>query len=114
MHVKDKSCNNPEKRDFIKKRLYYKETPTWEFYCEYSKNFRNSFFYRSTTVAAFELRFEYQKEFLTKKVSGETGCDLISLFYVEMQELTRRSTTTRAFVFPAKFYYQKIFETGSR
>ena len=108
MHVKDKSCNNPEKRDFIIKRLQH-----GSFTVSIPK-ILESFFYRSTTVAAFELRFEYQKEFLTKKVSGETGCDLISLFYVEMQELTRRSTTTRAFVFPAKFYYQKIFETGSR
>ena len=27
-----------------------------------------------------------------------------------MQEPTRSSTTTRAFVFPAKVYYHKIFE----
>ena len=112
--MKDKSCNNPEKKNFIKKRLYYKETPTWVFYCEYSKNFRNNFFYRATTVAAFELCSKYQKEFLTKEVSGEIACHLISLFYVQMQEPTRSSITTRAFVFPAKFYCHKIFETGSR
>ena len=43
--------------------------------------------------------FKYQKEFLTKKVSGEIAFDLISLFHVQIQEPTSRSTTTRAFVF---------------
>ena len=45
--------------------------------------------------------FKYQKEFLTKKVSGEIAFDLISLFHVQIQEPTSRSTTTRAFVFLA-------------
>ena len=49
-----------------------------------------------------------------KKVTGEIAFDLISLFHVQMQEPTRHSTTTRALVFPAKFYYHKIFETRSR
>ena len=60
--------------------------------------------------------FYYQKEFLKNKVSGEIAFALISLFHVQIQEPTRRSTTTRAFVFPAKFaefYYHKIFETRS-
>ena len=60
--------------------------------------------------------FEYQKEFLKKKVSGEIAFDLINLFHVQIQEPTSRSTTTRAFVFLAKFaefYYHKIFETRS-
>ena len=37
--------------------------------------------------------------------------DLISLFQVQIQEPTSRSTTTRAFVFHAKFaefYYHKV------
>ena len=48
------------------------------------------------------------------KVSGEIAFDVISLIHVQIQEPTRRSTTTRAFVFPAKFYYHKIFETRRR
>ena len=36
---------------------------------------------------------------------------LIALFHVQIQQPKSRSTTTRAFVFPAKFYYHKIFET---
>ena len=48
-----------------------------------------------------------------KKVTGEIAFDLISLFHVQMQEPTRSSTTTGAFVFPAKSYYHKIFETRS-
>ena len=58
-------------------------------------------------VAAFELY--YLKEFVKKKVSGEIAFDVISLFHVQIQEPTRSSTTTRAFVFPAKFYYHNIW-----
>ena len=58
--------------------------------------------------------FQYQKEFLKKKTSGEIAFDLISLFHVQIQEPKRNSTTTRAFVFAAKFYYHKIFETRGR
>ena len=49
---------------------------------------------------------------LSKKVSGEIAFDLISLFHVQIQEPTSRSSTTRTFVFLAKFaefYYHKIF-----
>ena len=45
-----------------------------------------------------------------KKISGEIAFHLISLFHVQIQEPTS-STTKRVFVFPAKFYYNKIFET---
>ena len=38
-HVKDKSCNSPEDL-----QLYWKETPTRVFSCEYSKTFKNNFF----------------------------------------------------------------------
>ena len=61
--------------------------------------------------------FWYQKEFSKKKVSAEIAFDLISLFHVQIQEPTSRSTTTRAFVFLAKsaeFYYHKIFEARSQ
>ena len=58
--------------------------------------------------------FYYQKEFIKKKVSGEIAFDVISLFHVQIEEPTRHSTTMRAFVFPAKFYYHKIFETRNR
>ena len=60
-------------------------------------------------MAAFELCFSIRKEFLKKKVSGEIAFELISLYHV--QEPTSWSTTTRAFVFLAKFaefYYQTI------
>ena len=67
--------------------------PTWVCSCEYSKSFRNSFFYRTTPVAAFELCFSIRKEFLKKKVSGEIAFELISLFHVQIQEPTSRSTT---------------------
>ena len=44
--------------------------------------------------------FQYQKEFLTKRVSGEIAFDLIRLFHVKLQEPTRSSTSTTAFVWP--------------
>ena len=56
--------------------------------------------------------FYYRKEFVKKKVSGEIAFDVISLFHVQIQQPKGRST--RAFVFPAKLYYHKIFETRSR
>ena len=58
--------------------------------------------------------FYYQTEFAKKKVSGEIDFAVISLFHVQIQESTRRSTTMGAFVFPAKSYYHKIFETRSQ
>ena len=67
-------------------------------------------------MAVFELCFSMRKEFLKNKVSGEIIFDLISLFYVQIQEPTSRSTTMRAFVFLAKFAefcYHKIFESRS-
>ena len=65
--------------------------------CEYSKSFRNSFFYSITPVPAFELYFSIRKEFL-QKVSGEIAFELISLFHVQIQEPISRSTITKAFV----------------
>ena len=67
--------------------------------CEYSKSYRNNFFNGTTPVDAFELCFSIRKEFLKKKINGEIAYELISLFPVQMQEPTSRSTTTRAFVF---------------
>ena len=46
---------------------------------------------------------------------GEIDFALIILFHVQIQEPATRSTTTRAFVFLAKFtefYYHKTFETS--
>ena len=57
--------------------------------------------------------FYYKKEFVKKKVSGEIAFDVISLFHVQIQEPIRHSSTTGVFIFPAKFYYRKIFETRS-
>ena len=61
------------------------------------------------TVAAFEVSFSIRN-------SGEITFALISLFHVQIAEPASRSTTTKAFVFLAKFaefYYLKIFETRS-
>ena len=60
------------------------------------------------------MKFSIREELLKKKVSGEIAFALISLFHVQIQEPASWSTTTRAFVFFAKFaklYYHKIFET---
>ena len=84
-------------------------TLTRVFFCKYSKSFGNNLFYRTTAVTAFELFLVSERIF--KKESGEIAFDLISLFHIQIQEPTRSSTTTTAFVFPAKFHYQKIFET---
>ena len=68
-------------------------------------------------MAAFELNISNQKRILKNKVSGEMVFALISLFHVQIQEPTRRSTISRAFVFFAKFaefYYHIIFETRSQ
>ena len=72
---------------------------------EYSKSFRDSFSYRTTLVTAFELSFSIRQEFKKKKVSGEITFALNSLFHVQIQEPASRSTTTRAFVFFAKFNF---------
>ena len=48
-------------------------------------------------------------------LNEEIAFELISLFQVQMQELTSRSTTSRALVFLAKFaefHYHKIFQTS--
>ena len=55
-------------------------------------------------------------ELKKKKVSGEIAFDSISLFHVQIQEPTSRSTPTGTFVFLAKFAefcYHKIFEARS-
>ena len=57
-----------------------------------------------------------EKNLKKKKVSGEIAFELISLFHVQIQEPTSRSTTMRAFAILAKFaefYYHKIFDTRS-
>ena len=79
------------------------------------KFLRNSFFYRTTLVAAFQLRFIIRKELLQKKVSGENTFNLISVFHAQIPQPKSMSTTTTAFVFLekfAEFYYHKIFETN--
>ena len=52
-------------------------------------------------MATFKVAFSIRKKF--KKVSAEIAIALISLFYVKIQQLANRSTTTRAFVFLASF-----------
>ena len=54
-------------------------------------------------VAAFEVSFSIRKRIKKKKVNGGIAFALISLFHVQIQEPTTRSTTTRAFLFLAKF-----------
>ena len=48
---------------------------------EYSRSFKNSFFYRTTRVAAFKLSFSIKKESLTKKISGEIAYELACFIY---------------------------------
>ena len=48
------------------------------------------------------LNYVLVSERIFKKESKQIAFDLMSLFHVQIQELTRSSTTTRAFVFPAK------------
>ena len=49
------------------------------------------------------LNYVLVSERIFKKVSGEIAFDLITLYHVQIQEPTKRSTTTRAFVSLAKF-----------
>ena len=49
-------------------QLYSEETPTQVFSCEYSKSFRDTFFYRTTLVAAFELSFSIREELKERKL----------------------------------------------
>ena len=68
-------------------------------------------------MTAAELSFSIRKEFSKKKVSGEVALALISLIHVQIQLPAKRSTTTIAFVFLAKFadfFYHKRFETRSQ
>ena len=68
-------------------------------------------------MAVFEICFIIRKEFKKKKVSGEIAFELISLFHVQIQEPTSRSTTTEAFAILAKFaefYDHKILEIRTR
>ena len=47
-------------------QIYWKETSTHAFACEYFKSFRGSFFHRTTPVAAFEVNFSIRKGFSKK------------------------------------------------
>ena len=75
-------------------------------------------FHRTTLMVAFELCFsirKFKKKQQKKQGSGDIAFALISLFHVQIQEPAGRSTTTRAFVFLAKFaglYYHKRIETN--
>ena len=67
-------------------------------------------------MVAFELCCSIRKEDLKTKISGEIVFKSISWFHIQIQEPTSSSTTTRKFVFLAKFaefYYHKSFETIS-
>ena len=83
--------------NFIKKRLQYRRFPV-----NVLKDLGAAFF-RTISVVAFQLNFSIREEFLKKKVSGEIAFALINLFQAQIQEPANRSTTTRAFVFLAKF-----------
>ena len=61
-------------------------------------------------MAAFKVSFSIRKEFQKKKVNGEIVFALISLFHLQIQEAASRSTTTRAFVFLAKFIITKYLK----
>ena len=93
---------------FIKKRLN-----TCVFLLIF-QSFRDSFFYRTTPVAAFEVSFSQRKEFQKKKNSGETAFGFHQLV---LYTNTKACKQVAAFAFLekfAEFYYHKIFETRSR
>ena len=88
-----------------------------------SKELQNSdLIYVNLMTNVFKIILKYCGKIIAKychllpsgNQTEEIAFDLISLFHVQIQEPTRSSTTTRAFVFPAKFHYHKIFETRSR
>ena len=79
VHVKDKSCNSFQ--DF--RPLLKKDSDTGVFLWIFHKFYEQPFF-RTIPVDV---------EFSKKKVSGEIAFDLISLFHVQIQEPTSRSTT---------------------
>ena len=59
VQVKEKSYNSPEGL-----QLYPRDTPTQVFSCEYSKNFRDSFFDRTAPVIIFEVSFSIRTPLL--------------------------------------------------
>ena len=61
-------------------------------------------------MAIFKVSCSIRKELLKKDVNREITFALISLLYVQIQELAGRSTTTRAFVFLAKFIIAKYLK----
>ena len=80
-------------------------------------SFGNRLFYIITPVLLLNYVLVSEKQFFKKKISGEISFEIITLFHVQIQEPTSRSTTMRAFAFLAKFaefYYHNIFETRSR
>ena len=70
---------------FIKKRLN-----TCVFLLIF-QSFRDSFFYRTTPVAAFEVSFSQKKEFKKKKkIVERLPLVFISLFYIQIQKPASR------------------------
>ena len=69
---------------FIKKRLN-----TCVFLLIF-QSFRDSFFYRTTPVAAFEVSFSQRKEFQKKKIVERLPLVFISLFYIQIQKPASR------------------------
>ena len=63
-------------------------------------------------MAASEVSLLSEKNFKKKKVNGQIAFALISLFPVQIQEPASRSTTTREFVFLAKFMIVKYLKQG--
>ena len=61
-------------------------------------------------MAAFGGSFRVRKELKKKKVNKEIAFALISLFHVQIQEPASTSTTTRVFVFLAKFIITKYLK----
>ena len=57
------------------------------------KALRSAFFYRTSSLSAFEVSFSIRKKFSKKKSNGEIAFALISLFHVQIQEPANRSTT---------------------
>ena len=99
MHVKDKSCKSSGLQAFIKKR-----PQNGCFLTNIPKVLGTAFFVEQFRLLSFNYVLVSEKIFLKRKLMERLmAFDLNSMFHVQIQEPTCRSTTTKAFVFLIKF-----------
>ena len=97
-------CESPEGL-----QLYWKETPTQVFSCEFSKSFRKIFFIEQFWWLLLNYVLVSEKNFLKKKVSGEIAFELINLFRYKHKSLqVGQLSQSWAFVFLEKYLKQEV------